>query len=64
MEVQGSDQAAHVGLILCRPLDCSIKFDTVKSGWFIVYTEGSFVIISKKILNFFLTNSTDPDLFL
>ena len=32
-------------------------FDTVKSGWFIVYIEGSHVIISKKILYFLLCRS-------
>ena len=29
-------------------LEFPIKFDTVKSGWFIVYTEWPQVIISKK----------------
>ena len=33
---------------LFRLMDFSIKFDTVKSGWSIVYIEGSQVIISKK----------------
>ena len=26
---------------LCRPMEFSIKFDTIKSGWSIVYIEGS-----------------------
>ena len=30
------------------------EFDTVKSGWTIVYIEGSQVIISKKNIIFFL----------
>ena len=34
-------------------MEFSIKFDTVKSGWFIVYIERSKVIISQ-ILYFFL----------
>ena len=29
-------------------MEFSIKFDTVKSGWSIVYIEGSQVIVSKK----------------
>ena len=33
---------------LFRPMDVSIKFVTVKSGWSIIYIEGSQVIISKK----------------
>ena len=33
-------------------MDFSIKFDTVKSGWSIVYIEGSQVIISKKSIVF------------
>ena len=43
------------------------KFDTVKSGWSVVYIEGSKAIISKKIIflsvkiNSVLTNSADPD---
>ena len=27
-------------LSLCRPIEFSIKFDTVKSGWSIVYIAG------------------------
>ena len=30
---------------LCVPMELSIKFDTVKSGWSIVYIEGSQVNI-------------------
>ena len=30
-----------VRLTLCRLMDFSIRFDTVKSGWSIVYIEGS-----------------------
>ena len=41
-------------LTLLGPMKFSIKFDTAKSGWSIVYIEGSQVIISKKILSFFL----------
>ena len=39
---------------LFRPVEFSIKLHTIKSGWSIVYIEGSQVIISKKILYFFL----------
>ena len=37
-----------------RPIEFSIKFDTVGSEWSIVYIEGSQVIILRKILYFFL----------
>ena len=47
-------------------MECSIKLDTVKLGWSIVYIEGSQVIISKKCIiflslkmNFVLANSAD-----
>ena len=48
-------------------MNYSIRFDTVNLGWFIIYVEGSHVIISKNIvfrsLNviFVLANSVDPD---
>ena len=49
-------------------MEIPIKFDTVMSGWSIIYIEGSQVIIYRKILGFFspkidfvLANSTDPD---
>ena len=48
-------------------MEFPIKFDTVKSGWSIVYTEGSQVIIEKKNvflslkIDFVLANSADPD---
>ena len=45
------------------PMEFPIKFDTFKSGWSIVYIEGSQVIIvflSLKI-DFVLANSADPD---
>ena len=44
-------------------MECSIKFDTVKAGWSIVYIKGSKVIISKNIifLSMNLANSADPD---
>ena len=43
-----------------------MKYDTVKSGWSIVYIEGLQVIISKKYQTSFsedciFLNSTDPD---
>ena len=47
-------------------MEFSIKFDTVKSGWSIVYTEGSQVIISPKTYFFSLkidiglANNADP----
>ena len=37
-----------ISLTLFVPIEFSIKFDTVKSGWSILYIEGSQVIISKK----------------
>ena len=48
-------------------MEFPLQFDTVKSGWSIVYIEGSQVIISKNILffslkvDFVLANSADPD---
>ena len=47
-------------------MEFPIKFDTVKSGWSIVYMEGSMVVILKNIYVFFsehfvLANSEDPD---
>ena len=49
-------------------MEFPIKFDTVKSGWSIVYIEGSQVIISKKYtlflslkINSVLANRADPD---
>ena len=36
-----------MALTLLGPVKIPIKLDTVKSGWFIVYIEGSQVIISK-----------------
>ena len=38
---------------LLRPMKFSIKFDTVKSSWSVVYTEGLEVIIFKTIYIFF-----------
>ena len=55
-------------LTLLRPMGYSIKFDTVQSGWSIVYIEGFQVIISKKNIiflslkiDFVLANSANPD---
>ena len=40
-------------------MEFSLKFDTVKSGWSIVDTEGSLVIISKKYcISISVPNST------
>ena len=43
-------QEAAKRLSLFRPMEFSINFDTVKSGWSIIYIEGSLVIISPKKL--------------
>ena len=54
-------------LTLLRPMEFSVKFDTVKSGLSITYIEGSQVMCSKQIAilslktDFVLANSTDPD---
>ena len=55
-------------LALLRPVEFPIKFDTVRSGWPIVYIEGSQGIISKKNnvflslkINSVLANSIDCD---
>ena len=49
-------------------MEFSIKLDTVKLGWSIVYTEGSQVIISNFFflflslkMDFVLANSAEPD---
>ena len=54
-------------LTLCRVMDFSLKFDTVKPGWSIVtyhrvtgYNFQKYCVFSLKI-NFFTANSTDPD---
>ena len=36
-------------LTVCAPMECPIKFNTVKSGWSIVYIEG--LQVSLKIVN-------------
>ena len=47
---------------LLRLMEFSIKFDTVKSGWSIIYIEGLHLIIKKKyMIDFVLANSADPD---
>ena len=49
------------------PVEFPLKFDTVKSGWSIVYFEESKVIISKNIIflslkvDLVLANNADPD---
>ena len=37
-------------LTLLRPMEFPMKFDTVKSGWSIVYIEGTHAIISKNVI--------------
>ena len=44
-------------MLICRPMGFSIKFDSVNSGWFIVYIEVSQVIIFK---NYCISFSEDP----
>ena len=46
---------------LLRPMEFSINFDTVKSGWSIVYIEGLQVIIFTLKIDFVLANSAEPD---
>ena len=41
-------------LTLCRSMDFSLKSDTFKSGWSIVYIEWSQIMISEKIVFFSL----------
>ena len=64
--MSGADSyVPYVPSTLLRPIDLSIKFDTSKSGWFIVYTEGSHVKIKKKHISSkivsVLANSADTD---
>ena len=53
-------------LSLHVPMEFTIMFDMVASGWSIIYTEGSQVIISRKYYisfsenRFALVNSADP----
>ena len=42
-------------------MEFPIKFDTVKSGWFIVYIEGSQITLLSLKINFVLANGADPD---
>ena len=48
-------------------MDFSIKFETFKSGWSIIYIEGSKVIFPKNVvflslkIDFVLANYADPD---
>ena len=62
-----SIQITNDRLTLCVSMEFPIYFDTVKSGWSIVYIEGSHIIISKKNIflslkiNFALSNSVNPD---
>ena len=39
-------------LTLIRPTECSIKFNTIKSGWSIVHIEGLQAVIFKNIYFF------------
>ena len=43
----------YLSLTLCTPIDFSIQFNTVKSGWCSIHIEGPQVIITTKIV--FLT---------
>ena len=59
----------YLSLTLCRPIEFSIQFNKVKSGWSIIYIEGPQVIISPQKLYFslwrsiffVLANSADRD---
>ena len=61
--------ALNTCLTLLRLMEFSIKFDTVKSRWSIIYIEGLHLIISKKKryiflflkIVFVLAISADPD---
>ena len=57
-----------IGLTHLIPMEFSIKLYIIKTGWPIVYIEGSQVIIFKKNIvflslkiDFVLVNSADPD---
>ena len=57
-----------IALTFFGPMEFPIKFETFKSGWSIVYIEGSEAIISKKKkkflslkIDFVLANSADSD---
>ena len=64
--VQLANEARRL-LSLCIPMEFPVKLDTVKSGWPIVYIEGSQAIISKNVIflslkiDSILANSADPD---
>ena len=66
LSIYGFGQLKTRLLALFRAMEFSIKLHTIKSGWSIVYIEGSQVIISKNIIflslkiNFVLANSADP----
>ena len=52
--VMNSGQRGYVPNIFLKPMEFSIKFDIVKSGGSTDYIEGLQVIISPKVLHFFL----------
>ena len=49
-------QYSEYTLTLFRPIEFSIKLHTIKSGWSIVYIEGSPIIISP---NYYISFSED-----
>ena len=61
------NQHFQFDLTLSVPMECPIKSVTDKSGWSIVYIEGSRVVFSKKYCisfsedGFVLANHADPD---
>ena len=62
----GHKESNQTNKPLKGPMEFSIKFDTVKSGWSIVYIEGSQVIISINYcislkIFFVIANCVDPD---
>ena len=50
----GKNEKYNRELTPCILMDAFIKFDTIDSGWSIVNTKGSRVIVSKFIMFFFL----------
>ena len=58
-----SQSIETIFITFLKPIEYSVKIDTVKSGWSIIYVAGSQVIYFKKILyiDFVLANSADSD---
>ena len=53
----------YVQLTLFRPMECSIKLQTIQSGWSIVFLRGNMLFLKNVFFktDFVLANRPDPD---